>query len=73
MKNIRKNVTIIFKNGSREIFDAISIQKTGIYVGHIKSTNKVNEFIDNRFIPRSHVKKIFVSKSNKFFEIDYKA
>ena len=39
MVKIIENATIIFKNGSKEFFDAISITENGIYTGHIGLKN----------------------------------
>ena len=72
MEKITKNVTILFKNGTKEFFNAVSIHKTGLYVGFMKINNKHSKFIDNRFIPNSHIKKIIVRKNEKNFEIDLK-
>jgi hypothetical protein len=59
MKNIIENATIIYKNGLKKIFDAISISKKGIYIGRIRLNHlSLNEFVNYSFIPRNQIKKI---------------
>ena len=64
MKDILENVTIIHRNGSREICDAISITENGVYLGEIKKTNDKEDFINYGFIPKDQILKII------FFDIN---
>ena len=67
MQDIIENVTIIYKNGYKELCDAISISEKGVYTGQIKKTNKNGEeFINHSYIPKDQIQKIM------FFNIDHK-
>ena len=72
MKDIIENVTIISKNGLREICDAISITKKGIYTGEIKTINKDSEkFVNHSFIPKDQIQKImFLNEKSR--DIDFR-
>jgi hypothetical protein len=58
MEKIIENATIIYKNGLRRIFNAISIQNKGVYIGFIKNNNYRTHFINHSFIPIDQIKKI---------------
>ena len=67
MDKLLKNATIIYSNGSRENYEAISINSKGIYTGKIESGSKKNNEIkifDHRFIPFENVKKITYINKN---------
>jgi hypothetical protein len=67
MNDIIENATIIYKDGLKKIFDAISITEKGVYTGYIKS-NKDDyiDFIDSGFIPIEYIEEIlFISKDGK--------
>ena len=73
MNRIIKDAIIIYKNGSKEVFSAVSIDKNGVYPGHIitNSKGKQNTFIEHGFIPKDHIKKIYRSCEEKqHLEID---
>jgi hypothetical protein len=72
MKEIIENATIIYKNGYKEIYDAISIINNGIYTGEIKSNNSKIEFIHQKFIPKDQILKIiFLNKKGQTRNIDF--
>jgi len=74
MKHIIKNVIIHYKNGSKKIFEAISIDINGVYTGFFTFKNKnKTKFIDNGFVPIEHIDKI-CSLSNEIDDliIDFK-
>ena len=59
MEKIIENVTVIFKNGKREYYDAISIGENGIFTGDIK-------FINHGFLPKNKIHKlIFLDNDGK--------
>ena len=61
MKDILENVTIIYKNGLREIFNAISIVNRGVYTGQIKKINNNDiEFVNHSFIPKDQIDRILI-------------
>ncbi len=66
MEKIIENATIVYKNGLRKIFNAISIQNKGIYIGFIKNNNGRPVFVNHSFIPNDQIKKIvfFNNKGN---------
>ena len=73
MKNIIENATIFYKNGVREIYDAISILEKGVYTGEINSIEENEEFIQQKFIPKDQIQKIFfLNKNGKTEDIDFK-
>ena len=77
MEKIIENATIIHKNGLRKIFNAISIQNKGIYIGFIKNNNGRPVFVNHSFIPNDRIKKIvFLNNKgnleNIFFSKDIK-
>ena len=61
MKKLIENATIIYKNGIKELCDAISITEKGVYTGHVNSI-AVNEeeFINHSFIPKDQIRKIII-------------
>ncbi len=71
MQNIIENATIFYKNGLKEIYDAISIIDKGVYTGRIKSINKNDEFIHHEFIPKDQIQKIIFLKKGKTKLIDF--
>ena len=74
MQDIIENVTIIYKNGYKEVCDAISISEKGVYTGQIKKTNKNSEeFINHSFIPKDQIRKImFFNVDHELKDIDFK-
>lgn len=74
MESIIKNGTIIFKNGLKKSFEVISLTKTGVFTGYFQQSNKNHkEFIDQGFIPKDQIEKIFVFNSHsRLEEIDFK-
>jgi len=61
MKNLIENATIIYKNGNKKIFEAISISKKGVYTGFIKNSDENKHvFVNNSFIPLDQIENIFV-------------
>ena len=61
MQDIFEDATIIYKNGLRKVFDAISITSKGVYTGYVNSKNESEEkFVNNTFIPRNKIKKIMI-------------
>jgi hypothetical protein len=58
MENIIENATIFYKNGLKKIYDVISIQNKGIYIGFIKNNNGRKKFVNHSFIPNDRIKKI---------------
>jgi hypothetical protein len=69
MDKLLKNATILYSDGSRENYEAISINSKGIYTGKIESDSKKNnelKIFDHRFIPFENVKKIiYINKDGK--------
>jgi len=61
MKKLIENATIIYKNGIKELCDAISITEKGVYTGHVNSI-AVSEkgFINHSFIPKDQIRKIII-------------
>ena len=72
MKNIVENATILYKNGLKQLCDAICITKKGIYTGRIiKKSEKEGVFDDHGFIPRDQIEKIIVlNEHGKAKDID---
>ena len=65
MQQIMKNVKIHYKNGSREIFEVVRIEKNGIYTGFLSlKKRKKTVFVDSGFIPINLIEKI-CSLSNR--------
>ena len=61
MQDLVENATIIYKNGLKKIFDAISVTEKGVYTGEIKSLNENREgFIHHSYIPKNQIQKIMV-------------
>jgi hypothetical protein len=61
MDRLLKNAIILYTDGSRENYEAISINSRGIYTGKIDSGSKKNnelKIFDHRFIPFENVMKI---------------
>ena len=59
MNQVIENATIIYKNGLKKIYDAISITDKGVYTGEIKNKDKNNmEFVNHSYIPIDQIKKI---------------
>jgi hypothetical protein len=74
MQGLVENATIIYKNGLKEICEAISITEKGVYTGQIQSLNGTREtFIHQSFIPKDQIQKIMVvNKKGKVQDIDFK-
>lgn len=72
MQDIIENATIIYKDGLKKIYEAISITKKGVYTGYIKPKNKKGEeFVNHSFIPRDQIQKImFLNEHGKSKNID---
>ena len=61
MKKIIENATILYKNGLKQIYDAIYITKKGIYTGHIITKKEDGEeFEDYGFIPTDQIERITI-------------
>jgi len=73
MKKIVENVTILYKNGVKQSYDAIHITKKGVYTGRIIITNEEGVvFEDHGFIPRDQIQRIMISsEQGKRKDIDY--
>ena len=74
MRKIIENATIIYKNGSKEICDAISVTKNGVYTGHIKHIHKNRKaFVNHSFIPKDQIQQIlFLNEFGASKNIDVK-
>ena len=72
MKDIIENATIFFKNGSKELCNAISIIDKGVYTGKIELIDgKKDRLIKHGFIPKDQIEKItFLNEHGKSKEID---
>jgi hypothetical protein len=65
MEDIIENVTILFENGVKKIYEAIAITKNGVLTGHIQDVkNKGKEFVNYSFIPRDQIQKLIVMDEN---------
>jgi hypothetical protein len=72
MKNIIENATIIYKNGLKKIFDAISISDKGVFTGYIKSNSEIEKFVCYSYIPKDQIEKIMVlNENNQSNDIDF--
>jgi len=74
MQNIIENATITYKNGIKELCDAISITEKGVYTGQVNSI-AVNEkgFIVHSFVPKDQIRKIIIFNENgESKDIDFK-
>lgn len=61
MSNIIENATITYKNGTKQLYDAILIADTGIYFGLINRQNTDHtNFEDHGFIPFAQLQKITI-------------
>ena len=61
MKDLIENATIIYKNGTKKIFEVISITEKGVYTGFIKNINENKDvFVNNSFIPLDQIKNIII-------------
>lgn len=70
MEDIIENVTIIFENGVKGIYEAIAITKNGVLTGHIEDVkNKGKEFVTYSFIPRDQIQKLIVIDENTCFKV----
>lgn len=69
MDKVLKNATIIYNDGSKENYEAISITLNGVYTGKIESNYKENnevKIFDHRFIPFENIERIiYLNKSGK--------
>ena len=66
MKPIIENATILYKSGGKQMFDAISITKKGIYTGRIIIRDEQEDvFEDHGFIPRDQIDRIMVCNEHK--------
>jgi hypothetical protein len=74
MQDIIENATIFYKNGSKEIYNAISIMDKGVYTGEIRQINPMEDgFVHQKFIPMDQIEKIiFLNKNGKTIDIDFK-
>ena len=73
MNKIVENVTIYFKNGERECYNAISFRKEGICTGIIvdNSDNDV-KFIEQGYIPLDQIDKItYLSENDELRILDF--
>ena len=69
MDKLLKNATIIYNDGTKENYEAISINLRGIYTGKIETEPKKNNGVrifDHRFIPFENVKKIVYINENGY-------
>ena len=65
MKDIIEDVTILYRDGSKKLFEAISVKKHGIYTGYIKHSNGIKvKFVNQIFIPKIKIKKITICKGD---------
>lgn len=65
MKDIIEDVTILYRDGSKKLYEAISVKKHGIYTGYIKHSNGIkNKFVNQIFIPKIKIKKITICKED---------
>jgi hypothetical protein len=74
MNKIVENVTIDFKNGERECFNAILLRKKGVCTGNIVN-NFDNEikFIEQNYIPLNQIEKItFLLDNDELKTLDFK-
>ena len=74
MNEIVENVTIYFKNGERECFNAISLRKKGVCTGNIvnNSDNGI-KFIEQNYIPLNQIEKItFLLDNDELKTLDLK-
>jgi len=73
-KNIIENVTLNYKNGEKQLANAIRITDKGIYLCHLLSSNgKVNHFEDHSFIPLDQIEQIsFCNDKGKTQDVDLK-
>jgi len=62
---ICENTTIVYKNGNREIFDAVQITENGVTTGYISKDRK---FEEGGFIPKNNIKKIIHGSKYKEYE-----
>ena len=70
MNKIVENVTIYFKNGGRECYNAISFRKKGVCTGHIINDPDSNfKFIEQEYIPLDQIEKITYLSENDELEI----
>jgi hypothetical protein len=66
MEKIIENAKIIYKNGKKEFYNAITVEENGIYTGNVK-------FINQSYIPKNQIQKIiFLNKNGKSKNIDLK-
>jgi hypothetical protein len=74
MDNIFENTTIIYKNGIKKRYNAISLTNQGIYIGEIQLKEGKNEFFANHtFIPYDQIEKIkFYDENGNYKDIDFK-
>jgi hypothetical protein len=71
MEHIIENVTIFYKNGSKQLFEAILVTEKGVYIGQLRSKNGIHEdFEDHSFIPRDQIQKLSVSEKGKLRDIE---
>ena len=66
MEKLIENATIIYKNGKKEFYNAISVKENGIFIGDIK-------FINHGYIPNNKIRKlIFLNRNGKSINFDLK-
>ena len=66
MEKIIENATIIYNNGKKEFYNAITVKENGIYTGDIK-------FINHSYIPKNQIQKIiFFNRNGKQKNIELK-
>jgi hypothetical protein len=73
MKHIIENATILYKNGVKQICDAIHITKKGIYTGRIIANHEQEAvFEDYGFIPHDQIQRITIcSEQGNIKDIDF--
>jgi hypothetical protein len=74
MQKIIKNVTVVYKDGNKKLFEAVSIVDDGVYTGSFNKKNRSKPvFVDSGFIPIDHVEKICgLSEEIDNLNIEYK-
>ena len=73
MKKYHQNVTIVQKNGLKQLFDAIVITKKGIYTGVINiKDDRTEKFEEHGFIPKGQLEKITIlNKEGRQKDVDF--
>jgi hypothetical protein len=66
--DIIADAIVVYKDGKKELFDAIYVTKTRVSTGHIATTEDHAEFIEGGGIPRGNILRIDGGKTTQMYK-----